>query len=138
MKSKMVVTFTLVLSVLCVPRASGIMLAYEKGYSITNFVEDCDLVVDGMVIEKRSVFRQPNGCTTDITIEVRDVIKGTPNAGDDRVKFMIAGGECDGILSIVEDTAEFEVGEWVLLFLKKIHTTCAVYTAWWVFCFSRP
>lgn len=120
MKTKRVAILTLVLLVLCLPRASGIMLKYEKGYSITNFVEDSDLVVYGWVVEKEFVSRPPNGCTTDITIEVIETIKGTPNSGADRVRLMIAGGECGGYLSsIVEDTPEFKLGEGGLFFLKK-------------------
>lgn len=120
MKPQMFVTFTLVLGVLCLPRAVGsIMLAYEKDYNITNFVEDSDLIVYGWVVEKEFVCRQPNGCTTEITIDVRETIKGKPNAGADRVKLTIEGGECNGLIVWVEDTAEFEWGEQVILFLEQ-------------------
>ena len=117
MKTKMFVTFTLVLWVLCLPRTVGsIMLAYQKDYNITNFVEDSDLIVYGWVVEKEFVARP---CTTEITIDVRETIKGEPNAGADRVKFTIEGGECNGLSVWVEDQAEFELREQVLLFLEQ-------------------
>ena len=117
MKPQPFVTFTLVLGVLCLPRAVGsIMFAYDKDYNITNFVEDSDLIVYGWVVEKEFV-DQP--CTTEITIDVREMIKGEPNAGPNRVKFTIEGGECNGYVVWVEDTAEFEWGEQVILFLEQ-------------------
>lgn len=78
MKPKRVVIFTLVLFVLCLSSAFGFLInRYEKGYSITNFVEDCDLVVYGEVVEKEYVLRELaphefDSCTTDITIDVKD------------------------------------------------------------------
>ncbi len=117
MKTKMFVTFTLVLWVLCLPRTVGsIMLAYQKDYNITNFVEDSDLIVYGWVVEKEFVDRP---CATEITIDVRETIKGEPNAGADRVKFTIEGGECNDLSVRVEDQAEFELREQVLLFLEQ-------------------
>lgn len=78
MKPKRVVIFTLVLFVLCLSSAFGFLInRYEKGYSITNFVEDCDLVVYGEVVQKEYVLRdlaphELDSCTTDITIDVKD------------------------------------------------------------------
>ena len=46
------------------------------------------------------------------------MIKGAPNAGDDRVKFTLEGGKCDtGAVFVGEP--EFELKEWVVLFLVK-------------------
>ena len=119
MKPRTIFTVTAILFVLCVVWSAPCLLLvpYEKGYSITSFVEDCDLVVYGDVIEKQSVSRP--GCTTDITIQVIEVMKGTPNAGAKRVKFMLEGGECDGSISIAQGEPEFELEERVILFLKK-------------------
>ena len=121
MKPRTIFIFTSVLFVLCVVwNAPALLLVpYEKGYSITSFVEDCDLVVYGHVIEKQSVFRPSHNCTTDITIQAIEVMKGTPNAGAKRVKFMLEGGECDGSISIAQGEPEFELGERVILFLTK-------------------
>ena len=38
-----------------------------------------------------AVFRP--GITTDVTIDIEDVIKGTPNAGADTVRFTQIGGD---------------------------------------------
>lgn len=104
MKTTMFVTFTLLLSVVYVPCAFGLTMApYEKGYSITNVVEDSDLVVYGEVVGKKIV----------ITIAVKEVIKGKPNAGADRVMLTLPRGE-------FIDHPTFELGEWVLLFLVKV------------------
>ena len=131
MKPQRFVIFTLVLFVLCLSSAFGFVInRYEKGYSITNFVEDCDLIVYGTVVEKEYVLRRLapdkfDSCTTDITIDVKDLIKGTPNAGDDRVKFMIQRGECfdpktgEEYYYEMAGEVEFELEERVLLFLRK-------------------
>ena len=118
MKPKMFVISALVLSVLCVPSASGIMLAYEKGYNITNFVEDSDLIVFGWVVGREPASRQSHGYTTMITIDVIETIKGTPKAGDN-LQLTLGGGECGVSIDILEDEPEFELGEEVLLFLQK-------------------
>lgn len=105
MKPKTIFISTLVLFVLCVVgSALGLtMVRYEKGYSITNFVEDCDLVVYGEVVGRKIA----------ITIAVKEVIKGKPNAGADRVMLTLPRGE-------FIDHPTFELGEWVLLFLVKV------------------
>lgn len=122
------VSLTIVLSVSCLPDASGSsIVAYEKAYSIANVVNDSDLVVFGRVIKKEFVFREDvlGQFTTDITIDVREMIKGAPNAGEDRVKFMIEGGTGthpktgEDVTLMVTSTAEFELRERVLLFLVK-------------------
>ena len=59
--------------------------------TLTHRVGRSPLVVVGTVTDKQSLWRD-NGPTTDFTIEVSDIIKGTPNAGTDTVKFMVPGG----------------------------------------------
>ena len=120
------VSLTVLLSVLCLPRVYCLsMPPYEKDFSIANVVNDSDLVVFGRVIKKEFMFREGLGTTTDITIDVRKMIKGTPNAGEDRVRFMIEGGEGvdprtgERYVSSVTGTPEFELRELILLFLVK-------------------
>ena len=101
--------------------------APKEGLGISSMVKHSDRVFIGEVIEMEYVFREdlPPQDTTDITIKVEKMIKGEPNAGEDRVKFMIGGGE--GIhpitgekrICLVVGAPEFEIGEWVLIFLKK-------------------
>ena len=59
--------------------------------TLTDRVGRSPLVVVGTVTDTQSLWRD-NGPTTDFTIEVSDIIKGTPNAGTDTVKFMVPGG----------------------------------------------
>lgn len=126
------VCLTVVLSVLCLPRVYGLsMPPYEKGYSIANVVKDSDLIVYGRVVKKEFVFREDlrPQFTTDITIDVRQMIKGTPNAGDDRVRFMIEGGTGTNpntgktLTKKITGTPGFELNETVLLFLLKSEQT---------------
>ncbi len=77
MKHRTIFISTLVLFVLCVVWSAPCLLLtpYEKGYSITSFVEDSDLIVYGTVMEKDFVPREPyERCTTNITIDVKEVI----------------------------------------------------------------
>ena len=113
--------FTLL--VLCFPVTSdALSLAkYEPGFSIAQVVDDSDLVLLGRVIEV-----QPTGnFTTDITVKVDELIKRTPNAGANQVKFTIRGGvgtsAITGKKSIlhVSGTPEFARGEEVLFFFKN-------------------
>lgn len=120
------VSLTVVMCVFCLPRAYGLSMApYEKGFSIANVVDDSDLVVYGKVVKKQFEFRENFGRTTDITIDVKEMIKGTPNAGEDHVKFMIDGGTGTNpntgrtLTKEVTGTPEFELNETVLLFLVK-------------------
>ena len=125
MNPKTIFISTLVLFVLCVVMsASGLsMTPYDKGYSITNVIEDSDLVVYGEVVKKEFVRRE--AVTTDITIEVKETIKEKPNAGADRVMLTLPCGEFidpktgESVVSWMAGTPEFEVGEEVLLFLAK-------------------
>lgn len=117
MKAQSFVTFTLVLLVLFVPVVSdSIMIALES--DITTFVEGSDIVVYGWVMKKEFVLWHGE-CTTHITIDVIEMIKGKPGYGGNRVKFTVPGGECGGSIDWVEDTPDFEVGEAVFLFLSE-------------------
>ena len=108
------------LLVLCFPVMSdALSLAkYEPGFSIAQVVDVSDLVLLGQVIE----VRWTGNFTTDITVKVDELIKGTPNAGANRVKFTIRGGvgtsSITGKKSIlrVSGTPEFARGEEVLFF----------------------
>ena len=98
--------------------------AYQEGFALTTAVERSDLIVVGCVTEKQFVWRDniESGPTTDIIVAVDEIIKGTPNAGKNTVKFMIQGGEGvnphtgeHGNLWVSHE-GEFEIGEKVLFF----------------------
>lgn len=104
---------------------------YNENYALLKMVEDCDLVVTGRVRSIDYVVRQnvwPDGggsLTTDITVSVDQVLKGTPNAGEDTVKFMILGGRGVNprtgkrMRMVVSNRPEFAVDEELLVFLKQ-------------------
>ena len=119
MKAQVFFAATLLVSVLCLLGAvDSIMLAYDKEYNITNFVEDSDIVVFGWVVGRDFASRQSHGYTTLITIDVIETIKGTPKVGDP-LQLTFGGGECGASIETLEGEPEFELGEEVLLFLEK-------------------
>lgn len=107
--------------VLCLSNAFSWDTEYRKGFTVSSSVELSDLVVVGEVVKTRFVYRENivGNFTTDVTVEVSQVIKGTPNAGKDRVEFMIEGGVHGEEEVIVSGEPKFEVGETLLLFLFK-------------------
>ena len=114
-----------VLFVLCLSDALSWDSEYRQGFALSKSVELSDLIVVGRVVRKQYVFRAniESLATTDITVAVDQVIKGTPNAGKDRVKFMLEGGQVinpntgEGINLHVGHQAEFALNEQVLLFM---------------------
>ena len=114
-----------VLFVMCLPDAFGWDAEYKQGFAPSKRIKSSDLVVVGRVAAKEFVYRANIRAkfTTDITIDVDHVLKGTLNAGKNCVKFMIKGGEGvnprSGQLELWwnSDTPEFAIGERVLLFL---------------------
>ena len=114
-----------VLFVLCLSDALGWDSEYRQGFALSKSVELSDLIVVGRVVRKQYVFRAniESLATTDITVAVDQVIKGTPNAGKDHVKFMIEGGRVINpntgkIINLhVGHQAEFALNEQVLLFM---------------------
>lgn len=98
-------------------------------HSLLNLVDESTLVVVGTVQHKNYVYREgvlPDGSdsiTTDIIVRVGTMIKGTPNFGENYVKFMIRGGvyfsEREGTLMRLSPSSQptFEVGEQVMLFV---------------------
>ena len=123
--SRLPVLTGVVLFVMCLPDAFGWDAEYKQGFALSKRIKSSDLVVVGRVAEKEFVYRANTGpkFTTDITIDVDTVVKGTPNAGKNRVKFMIKGGRGvnprtgELVRVINSDTPEFTIGEQVLLFL---------------------
>ena len=118
--------------VFCLSNAFSWSAKYKQGFALSRMIKSSDLVVIGRVAEKEFVYRANirSKFTTDITIDVDHLLKGTANAGENRVKFMIKGGE--GVnpqtgeveVWLNSDTPDFTIGEQVLLFLyhsKSIH-----------------
>lgn len=101
----------------------------KEGLSISAMIEMSVLAFTGEVVEMEFVFREnlPLQFTTAITVEVEEMIKGTPNAGENRVKFMIRGGEGvhptigESLICIAIGAPQFEIGKKVLIFLLR-HT----------------
>lgn len=110
----------------CLSEASY-MSGFPPGFNIRNMVKHTDLIVHGKVVDTEFVFREhiTSKYTTDITIAVDSVVKGTPNINKNTVKFMIEGGSGihprTGADLTVEagHSPDFEIGETVLLFLRK-------------------
>ena len=103
---------------------------HRENFGLLKMIDYCDLVVRGTVSSIDYVVRQgvlPDGggaFTTDITLDVDEVLKGTPNAGKDTVKFMILGGEGVDTAGkktrlIVTNQPEFAIDEDVVVFLKQ-------------------
>lgn len=100
---------------------------FSPGFNIRNIVKHTDLIVRGTVADKQFVYREDAACqyTTDVTVNVTNRIKGVPNFGLIKVKFMVYGGEgvhpVTGQNLIVKssDSPNFEIGEEILLFLSK-------------------
>jgi hypothetical protein len=84
-------------------------------------MERCKIVVVGKVsrldYKKYSLRDEPRkraGWSTEVTIEIDELIKGKPNAGKNQVIFTVAGGMNLRIAGL----PEFEIGEEVVIFLK--------------------
>lgn len=121
-----------VLFALCLFDAFGWKEAYRKSFALSSFAEMCELIVVGRVVQKDYVERvldpdHGQQITTDITVAVTEVVKGTPNAGKKKVKFMYLGGVYTDPVTgeemelIQTDQPEFSVGEEILLFLNQRH-----------------
>ena len=106
--------------------ASTIM-PYKPGHSIANVMADSEVVFVGRVTNTEFVYRANNKpqFTTDITVAVEQVVKGTPNNGENSVKFMIEGGrgvnpetgQVERCVSV--GVPKFTVGDRSLFFLCK-------------------
>lgn len=118
---------TLVLLIVSLSNLYAWPREFLKEYALLKFVEINELVVVGRVTGKEFVMRTNiiDKFTTDITVTVDEVIKGTPNHGTDRVKFMIRGGEGlhpvtgEPISMGVSDQPDFTLGDKVMLFLTN-------------------
>ena len=129
MNAKRFATLTLFLSMMllaCLSEAAY-MSGFPPGFNIRNMVKHTDLIVHGKVVDTKFVYREhiTSRFTTDITIEVDDVVKGTPNVNENTVKFMIEGGTGidphtgESLRVGAEGSPNFKVGESVLMFLRK-------------------
>ena len=109
------------------PSASASDLEYSAGYSISKSVENCAVVARGTVTGLDGVWRDlkhATPCTTDVTITVTDMIKGKPNAGANKVKFMVEGGICidpegEWTQLSVSYEPQYKIGEDVIVFLAE-------------------
>lgn len=128
MNTTRLTTLILLLCVVFSPLASEASLIYfPQGFEIATMVEHNDLIVVGTVSSAEFVFRPetPPQYTTDIVINVQEVIKGEPNAGPERVKFMVPGGT--GVnprtgkfrTCVADGVPDFMLNERVLVFLRK-------------------
>ena len=102
---------------------------YLEGYSLLGLVEKSTIVVLGTVADMEYHYREnvtPSGrgsLTTDIIIDIETLIKGKPNAGRNRVIFMIEGGigtypgDTEPLRLLVGGEPEFEIDERVMVFL---------------------
>lgn len=97
---------------------------FVEHLSLLKMAEGGSIVFVGTVMHKDYVTRSTIGITTDITMRVDTLIKGTPNLGDNHVKFMIEGGEFYSpsnnavMVKTVSSLPEFEIGDQSLMFLS--------------------
>ena len=128
MNARCFVTLALFLSLMLLPLVGESLTApLEDGFSITNIVGAVDTVVVGRVTRQDFVVRDNVTpiFTTDITVQVRDLIKGEPSLRGSTVTFMIFGGfgvdpaTGEDVYCEVSDSPEFALNEDVLLFLRK-------------------
>ena len=111
--------------ILFLSNVSAFDVEYNEGFAISKTIELCKIVAVGRVTQIDFVWRDNIEIkhTTDVTVTVDQMIKGTPNVGSDRVRFMIEGGTCTNPATgrtntrSVSGVPEFSVGERILLFL---------------------
>ena len=119
----------LVLPMLYLPVAEAqTPLEYNKGFALSATVDDCSLVFVGRVKNLEGVWRDniPSEVTTDVTVEVKLLIKGTPNINPTTARFMIEGGTATNPATGKEATLyltgepHFHVGDKGVFFLTKM------------------
>ncbi len=79
-------------------------------------VNESDIIVSGTVLSQTVESDFSGFPATDTLIEVEHRYKG--NSADE-IEVRSAGGETDDMIYVVEDTAEFIIGEKVILFLSR-------------------
>ena len=121
---------TAILFGLCISNVYSTSIAHGPGHlELSSSIRNSTLVVVGRVAEleyvTRNIMFARDMATTDITVDVEKIIKGKPNAGKSRVKFMIEGGKYTHPVtgkkgeSYIEGTPKFNVGERIMLFLNN-------------------
>ena len=121
---------TAILFGLCISYVYSTTIAYGPGnLHLSSSIQNSTLVVVGRVTELEYVIRDlmfaREMATTDITVDVEKIIKGKPNAGKSRVKFMIKGGKYTHPKTgkkgeaRIEGAPKFNVGERIMLFLNN-------------------
>ena len=107
-----------------------------KSYALSKMVERCDVILQGQVIGMERVWRDElkhaPSCTTDVTVGIDELIKGTPNAGKNKIKLMTEGGRCvhpetgEWWRVTMNPNVRFEFDEQVFLFLYECESVyCA-------------
>ena len=125
MQPQRLVTLAVVLFVVCLSHAFGWDAEYRRGFALSKSVEKSHLIVKGRVIALEGVIRENirGRITTDVTIAVTETIKGTPNINNNKVKFMIQGGQAFNPATgktkrlIITSVPKFAVNDEVLLFM---------------------
>ena len=94
--------------------------------TLTHRVGRSPLVVVGTVTDTQSLWRgEQGGPTTDFTIQTHAIIKGTTNAGEDTVKFLVLGGQVTDprtgrqVAINLEYHHEIEIGDTALFFFSR-------------------
>ena len=126
-RTKMLIKNVVLFFAMCAAASASSDLEYNQGYALSVAVERCDLVFVGRVKIIDYVYRRSikTGYTTDITVEVEKLIKGTPNIGKQTVKFMIEGGEGihpdtgEDLRLEVSNAVKYETGDRRLFFLAR-------------------
>ena len=109
-------------SSVCAGSIAGGRDAWPK-YTLLGLLADCDLVVTGKVWRMTPVFRRT--ITTDVMLDVEEIIKGKPNGENRDVVFTQIGGKGidpetgEGVHMHMSPQADFEIGERVMLFLQR-------------------
>ena len=98
---------------------SSATLAITVSLSLSELTSLADTVVVGTVVSSNSQWNaEHNNIYTEVVVSVVDSLKGS--AGKKTISIIMPGGTVGEITQWVEDTATFETGEHVGLFLKTL------------------
>jgi len=107
------------LSLLLVLTISCQAHALMQKLALSDLTDQSDSIITGTIEKLQSQWDTEQGnIFTTITVTVDSKIKGEDKP--ETITVIIPGGTVDGITQIVSDTAEFQVGEEVVLFLNEL------------------